>query len=65
MGKPESPKPISWNVASKAVWLGEVEATDEGAAMEKADQGAGYCPGGGAARPNLTFESRSCVELIR
>ena len=37
--KPEPPKPISWNVcriASKAVWLGEVEAPDEVAAMEKA-----------------------------
>jgi hypothetical protein len=36
--KPELPKPISWNVykiASKAVWLGEVEAPDEAAAMEK------------------------------
>jgi hypothetical protein len=31
--KPELPKPISWNVykiASKAVWLGEVEAPGEG-----------------------------------
>jgi hypothetical protein len=37
--KPEPPKPIRWNVykfASKAVWLGEVEAPDEAAAMEKA-----------------------------
>jgi hypothetical protein len=38
--KPEpTTKPISWNVykiASKAVWLGEVEAPDEAAAMEKA-----------------------------
>jgi hypothetical protein len=37
--KPEPPKPIIWNVykiASKAVWLGAVEATDETAAMEKA-----------------------------
>jgi hypothetical protein len=35
----EPPKPIIWNVykiASKAVWLGAVEATDETAAMEKA-----------------------------
>jgi hypothetical protein len=35
----EPPKPISWNVykiASKAVWLGEVEAPDETVAMEKA-----------------------------
>jgi hypothetical protein len=37
--KPELPKPISWNVykiASKAVWLGEVEAPGEAAAIEKA-----------------------------
>jgi hypothetical protein len=37
--KPEPPKPIRWNVykiASKAVWLVEVEALDETAAMEKA-----------------------------
>jgi hypothetical protein len=36
--KPEPPKPKRWNVyklASKAVWLGEVEATDEADAMEK------------------------------
>jgi hypothetical protein len=35
---PEPPKPLVWNVykfASKAVWLGEVEAPDEAAAMEK------------------------------
>jgi hypothetical protein len=37
--KPEPPKLINWKVykiASKAVWLGDVEATDEAAAMEKA-----------------------------
>jgi hypothetical protein len=37
--KPGPPRPIRWNVyklASKAVWLGEIEATDEAAAMEKA-----------------------------
>jgi hypothetical protein len=37
--KPKPPKRIIWNVykiASKAVWLGEVEAVDEAAAMEKA-----------------------------
>jgi hypothetical protein len=37
--KPEPPKPIIWNVykiASKAVWLGAVEAPDEATAMEKA-----------------------------
>jgi hypothetical protein len=37
--KPEPPKPIVWNIykiASKAVWLGAVEAPDEAAAMEKA-----------------------------
>jgi hypothetical protein len=36
--EPEPPKPISWNVykiVSEAVWLGEVEALDETAAMEK------------------------------
>jgi hypothetical protein len=36
--KPEPPKPISWNVhkiASKAVWLGEVEAPDEATAIER------------------------------
>jgi hypothetical protein len=36
--EPEPPKPITWNVykiASKAVWLGEVEAPDEATAMEK------------------------------
>jgi hypothetical protein len=37
--KPEALKPIRWNIykiASKGVWLGEVEAPDEAAAMEKA-----------------------------
>jgi hypothetical protein len=37
--KPEPPKPIIWNVykfASKAVWLGTIEAPDEAAAMAKA-----------------------------
>jgi hypothetical protein len=36
--KPEPRKPIGWNVykiASKAVWLGEVEAPDETPAIEK------------------------------
>jgi hypothetical protein len=36
---PEPPKPLVWNVykfASKAVWLGAVEAPDEATAMEKA-----------------------------
>ena len=37
--KPELPKPTSWaiyKIAAKAVWLGEVEAPDEAAAIEKA-----------------------------
>jgi hypothetical protein len=37
--KPEPPKSTSWyiyKIASKAVWLGEVEAPDEAAAMDKA-----------------------------
>jgi hypothetical protein len=37
--KREPPKRIRWNVykvASKAVWLGEVEAPDEATAIEKA-----------------------------
>jgi hypothetical protein len=37
--KPEPSKPIIWKVykiANKAVWLGDVEAPDEAAAMEKA-----------------------------
>ena len=37
--KPEPPKLLRWNlykIASKAVWLGEIEAPDEQAAMEKA-----------------------------
>jgi hypothetical protein len=38
--KPEpTPKPITWNVykiASKAVWLGTIEAPDEAGATEKA-----------------------------
>jgi hypothetical protein len=37
--KPQPPKPIRCNnykIARKAVWLGAVEAPDEGAAMEKA-----------------------------
>ena len=37
--KPEPPQPATWNIykfASKAVWLGTVEALDETAAMEKA-----------------------------
>jgi hypothetical protein len=36
--KPQRPKPIVWNVykiASKAVWLGEIEAPDDTTAMEK------------------------------
>jgi hypothetical protein len=36
--KTESPKPIVWSIykiASKAVWLSNVEATDEAAAVEK------------------------------
>jgi hypothetical protein len=36
--KPEPPRPIRWGVckiASKAVWLGNVEAPDEAAAIEK------------------------------
>jgi hypothetical protein len=39
MAKKPEPKPISWNVykiASKAVWLGDVDAPDEAAAMEQA-----------------------------
>jgi hypothetical protein len=37
--RPIPPKPIVWNIyklASKAVWLGAVEAPDETTAMEKA-----------------------------
>jgi hypothetical protein len=37
--KPQPPKPICWKVdkiASKAVWLGDVEARDEATAMDKA-----------------------------
>jgi hypothetical protein len=37
--KPEPPKPVIWKVykiASKSVWLGDVEAPNEAAAMEKA-----------------------------
>jgi len=37
--KPEPPNLATWNIykfASKAVWLGTVEASDEAAAMEKA-----------------------------
>jgi hypothetical protein len=37
--KPESSKPTTWNIykiASKAVWLGAVEAPDGATAMEKA-----------------------------
>jgi hypothetical protein len=40
--KPEPPKLIGWNVykvGSKAVLLGEVEAPDEAAAIEKAAVG--------------------------
>jgi hypothetical protein len=36
--KPEPPKPIRWAIyklAAKAVWLGEVEAPDETAAIEE------------------------------
>jgi hypothetical protein len=38
MAKLEPPEPIRWNVnkiASKAVWLGTIEAADEAAAIEK------------------------------
>jgi hypothetical protein len=37
--KAESPKPTTWTIykiAAKAVWLGTVEAADEGTAIEKA-----------------------------
>ena len=37
--KPEPPKSATWNIyklASKAVWLGTVEAPDEATAMERA-----------------------------
>jgi hypothetical protein len=37
--KPEPPKLINWTVykiANKRVWLGDIEAPDEGAALEKA-----------------------------
>jgi hypothetical protein len=37
--KPEPPKPLSWKIykiAAKAVWIGEVEAPNEAAAIEKA-----------------------------
>ena len=37
--KPEPPKPTVWNIyklASKAVWLGTIEAHDAAAAIEKA-----------------------------
>jgi hypothetical protein len=37
--KPEPLKPVTWNIykfASKAVWLGTLEASDEATAMEKA-----------------------------
>jgi hypothetical protein len=36
--KPERQKPTTWNIyksASKAVWLGALEAPDEAIAMEK------------------------------
>jgi hypothetical protein len=36
--KPEPPKPVTWSIyklASKAVWLGEVEGLDEAATIEK------------------------------
>ena len=36
--KPEPTKPMRWSIykiASRAVWLGEVEAPDEAAATEK------------------------------
>jgi hypothetical protein len=44
--EPEPPNPIRWNmykIASEAVWLDEVEALDDTAAMEKAvvNSGAG------------------------
>jgi hypothetical protein len=37
--KPQSPEPTRWAIyraARKAIWLGEVEATDEREAIEKA-----------------------------
>jgi hypothetical protein len=37
--EPEPPRPIRWNIykiASRAIWVGEVEAPDETAAMGKA-----------------------------
>jgi hypothetical protein len=67
--KPEPPKPIRWNVyklASKAVWLGAIEAPDEAAAMEKAAaefQGAGEQADGAAGRPAVRVKSRSGAGL--
>jgi hypothetical protein len=37
--KPEPPQPVSWSIyrmASKAIWMGEVEASDEATAIAKA-----------------------------
>jgi hypothetical protein len=37
--KPEPPQPIRWSIykiAAKQTWVGEVEAADEAAAIEKA-----------------------------
>jgi hypothetical protein len=44
--KSEPPQPLRWNVykiASKAVWLGEVEAPDEATAIEKGAVEFGVC----------------------
>jgi len=37
--KPQTPQPMKWaiyKVAAKQIWLGEIEATDEAEAIEKA-----------------------------
>jgi hypothetical protein len=58
MAKKTPPKPLRWNVykiASKAVWLGVVEAADEAAAIEKAAAEFGVKANPADGDPAMTY----------
>ena len=66
VAKPEPPKPIGWNVhkiASKAAGLGEVEASDEAAAIEKA-AAEYFWKGAQVERPFMAIVRHSEIETI-
>jgi hypothetical protein len=65
--KPEPPKPISWNVykiASKAVWLGQVWASDKAAAIEKI-QAVGREVDGARNRQKFPYHAALPAEKVR